>query len=280
MKNHFTPLKSIENSSAQTVRSDIANQDLSLLAEPNGNETGDGKNSTSESSNEIVDQHTNDALNIEAGPSDAVENGGVKQKAGPSNAVQNGGVQQKAGPSNTVENWVVSASVAPKRGQKISRFEDRQEDIERLEMDEKDVLLFTKINTIGVMVERIANRESNGQPSNDVPLNLFRFYGEPGEEHQFPVKSIEELMNLETKLVSKRFRKDLISSLERLRALTNLSLTVKRMLSILLTDEVGRKYSFDGRTKKRSFKDLRIKTIVIDTTLKLLNNEKDSSIEK
>lgn len=54
-----------------------------------------------------------------------------------------------------------------------------------------------------------------------------------------------------------------ISSLERLGALTNLSLTVKRMLSILLTDEVGRKYSFDGRTKKRSFKDLRIKTIVI-----------------
>lgn len=60
------------------------------------------------------------------------------------------------------------------------------------------------------MVERIANRESNSQPSNDVPLNSFRFYGEPGEENQFPVKSIEELVNLESKLVSKRFRKDLV----------------------------------------------------------------------
>lgn len=77
-------------------------------------------------------------------------------------------------------------------------------------VNEKDILLFKKINTIGVMVEVIANRENCGRPTDGVPQNVFNFYGESDDSNPFPIKNMEELNNIENKLASKNFTKNLV----------------------------------------------------------------------
>ncbi|XP_051155712.1 uncharacterized protein LOC127278178 isoform X2 [Leptopilina boulardi] len=95
-----------------------------------------------------------------------------------------------------------------RKGRKKSKFEDKPEEIEQWNCSEKEIRIFKKLNTIGMMVEYLCHQLSAtnvGKPEDDEE--------EDEEMADFPANTEDEAKLLNNKLNDKRFSKKVVSML-------------------------------------------------------------------
>ncbi|XP_051167340.1 uncharacterized protein LOC127285392 [Leptopilina boulardi] len=140
------------------------------------------------------------------------------------------------------------------------------------EEENRSKLILKKLTEIDIKL----STSNDGSLMNSKKLNIFG----QGDLKMFPAKILNEMVDIEKKLKSKRFRNTVMDALELLGKEKSVSLIMRNMMDQLLTYELGQAYTFHGKMynkqKKPAFKSLRLNSVIYKAAMKLDINRADA----
>ncbi|XP_051165443.1 uncharacterized protein LOC127291117 [Leptopilina boulardi] len=165
------------------------------------------------------------------------------------------------------------ANVGRGKKRRSSRFCDDPQEIADWDMSPKDICLFKKINTLGVICEYVASRVGTASQQEITYLN------EDVGLSDFPIKTKEHYDEIIEKLMDTEYYTKVVKSIIDLGKLRTLSMTVKSAMKELLTLEAGKLFTFQGRGgKKLRFCGSLLHRVVVQSSRHLHQNEAQSSV--